>query len=282
MKRKKLKRLRNSFLFAVLKRWVRSEASLRASGLAFTSLLALVPLFALSIATFKYMGGFDKLLLRVEPYIMQYLVFGTHSFLMDKISLAVEKLHAEALGSFALFFAAITCAKLFLQFDRTLQEIWNEKRQYPFWKLLFFFLFLILGPLAFALLAGVLSNALVATQLSSFEKWGEHWFFQKGLEYYFLLLPLLVVTKWAPHKKISWINAIACSGLTLINLVLAKRLYMYATSTLIDYSKVYGSMAVVPLFLIWVVILWQIVLFGFTVSAELHVRAASEASVEDN
>ena len=255
-----------SFCLQTIHRWNRSEASFRAAGLAFISILSLVPLFALSLAAFKFLGGFNQVLSRVEGFVVQYLVFGTHSFLIEKIQTAVDKLQIEDLGSFGLFFSVVACSGLFLQMDQAIRVIWGGAHQRNWLKMAFFYACLILGPLALAVSAGVFSNWI----LVHIDVFKDHWLFKRGTETLVLLIPSFVFLKWAPPAKVQWRNAALATLFTVVNLVIVKKLYIYSTSSLMDYSRIYGSLAVVPLFLIWVVLLWRVILLGFVFCAELE------------
>jgi len=57
-----------------------------------------------------------------------------------------------------------------------------------------------------------------------------------------------------------------------VGLALAQEFYAGIVRSLFRFSKVYGSLAGVPLFLMWVFVIWWIVLMGATLTALLQER----------
>ncbi|RYZ66215.1 MAG: YihY/virulence factor BrkB family protein, partial [Proteobacteria bacterium] len=51
-----------------------SDLSILAGSLAFSTVISLVPLLAVSLSVFTAFGGLDTLLHKIEPFILQNLV----------------------------------------------------------------------------------------------------------------------------------------------------------------------------------------------------------------
>ena len=81
--------------------------------------------------------------------------------------------------------------------------------------------------------------------------------------------------KWLAPRKVRIKTALLVALITSILLFFAKEAYLLVTSEIVDYSRVYGSLAAFPLFLLWIVLIWQIILLGFTVCAEIELRNES-------
>ena len=66
--------------------------------------------------------------------------------------------------------------------------------------------------------------------------------------------------------------AFAAALLATVGLALAQEFYASAMRGLFRFSKVYGSLAGIPLFLLWIFLLWWIILLGATITAILQER----------
>jgi len=247
---------------------------IRASALAFTTILALVPLLALSLSTFQYVGGVERALETIETLVSQYLVFGTHILLMQKMTALIERLNAQSLGVFGLGFATVTSARLFIQINRAVQRIWGTKGQHRDWlRFIVFFGLMFFAPMILAVSIGWLSSlAMQDAQLFS-KLWSSNSFFRL----FFLFVPIFYLIKWAPTRRVAWHSALLSSGLTFLALIWAQKAYIWATLNLFNYNELYGSLAAFPLFLIWIYIWWSLMLFGF-LFCSTHQKFAEKGS----
>lgn len=248
------------FIRALIWRLNFANTSMLAASLSFNSVLALVPLLAISLAVFHYIGGMEQMLLWIQKHIMEYFIFGTHHLIMDKITSAVQRVHSGALGGFGVVFIFLTCSRLFNQFDYAVQRIWqNEQRKMRWKQLALFWVFLLLGPLSLSIVLGVLSKMLLE---------GRDFQYNAYMGYIALYGLLALTYKLMPNSKVNWHIAFAVSFLSILSLVFAKSTYIKVTSDLMAYNRVYGSVAALPIFLVWVLFLWWLILFGVAVCAQ--------------
>lgn len=69
-----------------------------------------------------------------------------------------------------------------------------------------------------------------------------------------------------PNTKVRWRPALLAAILAGVVYQLVQEFFIVAQRQIFSYNQVYGSFAVLPLFLIWVQWAWQIVLFGAEIS----------------
>ncbi|PUU88601.1 MAG: membrane protein, partial [Halanaerobium sp.] len=55
--------------------------------------------------------------------------------------------------------------------------------------------------------------------------------------------------------------------------ILSKRIYRIYTSNIITYNQIYGPLSIIPIFLLWLYLIWFIVLLGAVISYVLHHRS---------
>jgi membrane protein len=85
----------------------------------------------------------------------------------------------------------------------------------------------------------------------------------------------------APHRRVPWRHALVGGVVAAILFEVAKELFAAYVRYAPAYNLVYGTFALVPIFLIWVYVSWLVVLFGaeLTASLEFWPRAAWRRAV---
>jgi membrane protein len=87
-------------------------------------------------------------------------------------------------------------------------------------------------------------------------------YFLSGLSILFLTGGFFVVYKILPNTKInSWI-ALLASFLVAILFTVAKKLFSLYMFYVPTYSVIYGSLSLIPIFILWVYVAWHITLLG--------------------
>jgi membrane protein len=72
-----------------------------------------------------------------------------------------------------------------------------------------------------------------------------------------------------PARRVPWRAAIAGGLVAALGFEAAKRGFVLYVTNVPTYQRVYGAVAVLPLFLVWIFVSWIVVLFGAAVSATL-------------
>lgn len=245
-----------------------SDLSILAGSLAFSTVISLVPLMAVSLSVFTAFGGLETLLHKIEPFILQNLVDASGAEISRGIRRAIARVHSGALGIGGAIGLLIASSKLFYDMERAVQRVWGIENERRFWRRLFvYWLLMFLGPL---LLAGVLG--LVGSKDVSKLK-----YLPKGL----IVLTIEFIAIFAFYKVVPStfvkIKAALISALIAVAAIgVAQSFYSTIMRTFLKVNKVYGSLASVPLFLIWLLVLWQICLTGVALCAVLNRGGAVE------
>jgi membrane protein len=241
-----------------------------ASSLAFTSLLAIVPMLTVSIIVTDKVGVFSP----VSAGVRQFLI---REVLPDRagrvITNYVVQFSQKAAGLTVLGTALLVLTALMLlqTIDKTFNGIWHVTAPRPwFVRLPAYVLALMLGPLLFGLGAYV-TSMLVSASLGFVNepRWVAKLSYQVAsatllsalFAYVFHVVPNKALNSW--HSVVGGIVA----G---VGIVLIQRLFGLYLSRLPNFTLVYGTFSVLPIFLIWLHATWLVVLFGATVAASLH------------
>lgn len=262
---KQLIKLIGIYFFAI-KRFYEDNYTYRVASLAYTTLLALVPLLLVVVFFISIFPIFSQFVELSESYILRNFV--------PETAIAVEKyLHgfthqAQHLPMMSVLFLFVTAIMLVRTIEETFNEMWQvPNRERKFLSLIVYWLSVLVIPNAIGL------TIFISTYILSFS-WIKISGETLGLTpYIFQALPILIsigiftiLYKIAPNTSIKWWDAFI-GGLNAAFLLLIARsgfaLYMQKYPS---YEVIYGSFALIPIFLLWLYIFWFIVLFAGLIS----------------
>ncbi len=242
--------------------FARDQCFTRSAALTYFTLLSLIPLLVLVFAFFKTFGGESIIETQIKPIIFSLLSTGTGEVISGAIDELVKQSRAGALGSLGLVFLLLTTFSLMDQMHFTLNAIWGEKRSRPllqrwllYWAVLTILPLLVILSISVTAYLGsikgvrVLSSEFIPRGLNLLP------FLMQGLAFFLLyvFLPKIKVKFWA-----------AAGGAVVAALIweFIKKGYLFYTSNAIAYNVIYGSLAALPLFMIWLYISYLILLYG--------------------
>lgn len=251
-------------LGAAYRRIQQAEIPLIAGSLSFSTALTLVPLLAVSLSVFHWLGGLEGLLKQLEPFILKNLVESSGVEFSRYLLRAIRRIHSGALGVTGVVGLFLASTKLFSDMEKAIQRVWLVKTKRALWKrLAVYWTVMFVGPLLLAALLGVIgSKDLGLIKIFPRELFAA----------VCALFGLFAIYRWVPARPVEFRPAFASSLLATVGLALAQEFYAGAMRGLFRFSKVYGSLAGIPLFLLWVFLLWWIILLGATLTAILQER----------
>ncbi len=254
-----------------------------AAALAYTTLLSLVPLLTIMFAlpdVFPVSARFGEM---IQEFIFSNLVPEVGATVRDY--LRGFSMNASRLTLTGLTLLVIIALMLMATIDNALNRIWHVQRQRgPAARFLIYWAMITLGPLLVGV--GLVSTSYflslpVLTDVDS------ALLLQKNL---LSLLPFLTTTTaftllyvLVPNCHVRLRHAV-CGGISAAVLFeLAKIGFGYYVRSA-GTEEIYGALAVLPLFLVWIYASWVIVLFGAHLTfclAEFHVGAALRTKDEE-
>ena len=250
------------------------QLQLHAQALTYDTLLALVPLLAVLFSVFNALGGFSDVREKIQAFIFDQLSASPElrQSIMEPIYGFVENIHAGQLGAISVAILIFSVLSLLGHIEFAVNSIFGTRVDRPIiTRMLTYWAILTLGPIllaaSFALTAAFQSSAflqliqdlgLVSRILLSIAPLTVTWF---ALAVMYLAVPNTRVNPKAA------IGAAIISG-TLWNL--GKFGYAWYASHAFTLQNIYGSVAVIPLFIFWLYISWLIVLFGAQLTFAFH------------
>lgn len=233
-----------------------------AGALAFNTVLAVVPLVALFFAIargFGYGGIIEesvRRLLSSQPEAANYIIQFANSYLSNARS--------SAIIGFGVLVMLYSVVSLINNVETVFNNIWNVKRTRQITQRVMNYLSMFfLVPITIVIVSGI--HLAVSSFITSE---GFFTFMTPLLQALIKLIPIVVITVVftlvfvnVPNTRVRLKHAIVPAVLTAIFMELLQRAYVYGQIFLSSYNAIYGSLAALPLFMLWVQFSWYIILF---------------------
>ena len=267
-----------AFLRRVVARTRNTGLARTAGSLAFTTVLGLVPMATVAIAFVARFPVFQQWLEALEIFLLQSaLPDGANEVVHRYVREFTER--ASELTGLSIVFLLVTATLVIATIEREINALWGIGLRRPMARR---FVVYVLGT--------TLGPVLVGASISL-----TTWLFTQSLavvpmevtpaDFAVKLLPLVLATlalallyALVPNRRVPWRNAFASAFAAALALEGAKHGFAVYVKNVPTYELVYGTLAALPVFLIWIYVCWLIVLSGAAVTATLTL--AAEAPVE--
>lgn len=250
--------------------FLENRCRVRATALAYTTLLSLVPLLALAFALAKGLGAQEQ----IRPMIDKWLAAnqeGVGEKLAEFIATTndyVRNTRVGALGAIGFAFLVWATINVLGTIEASFNDIWRVRRSRTLLrKFTDYISFLVVGPLLLVAATsagaafrstGVIRSALSVSVIA------------RMIEVALVLIPTWVAFaaayKFMPNTRVRLVAALA--GGIVAGTVWQAAFWGYTTFQvgIAKYNAIYGTFAALPVFMIWLYLSWAIVLFGAEVS----------------
>jgi membrane protein len=262
--------VRNLYQFAV--RRVNEEHLPQVAGsLTFATVLALVPVVTIAFAIFTAFPIFNTFRTSLEAYFIQNLMpKAIADTILYYLNLFASKSKGvSAIGSVMLIVTAITTMRMI---ERVFNQIWRVKTKRPLSRsVLVYWATVTLGPLLIGMSITLTSNLFKATHgvvmpislVSAVFSTCASILLTTGA---YTLLYVVI-----PNRLVDWRDAAWGGLLAAVAFEIAKRLFAAYITQFPTYTMVYGAIAAIPIFLVWIYLFWMITLVGAVLAAALPV-----------
>ena len=264
----------------VFRRFRHDQMQQRASALTFTSLLALVPLLAVSFAIFAAFPAFDRLKGDVQSFLFENFVPQVGTEVQGYLESFTQK--TGGLTAVGVIFLAVTAIMLLMNISGAMNTIWRVKNpRAVVSRLAIFWTVLTIAPLFFGASLSLSSYLFTLAQTSGVENYvgSLTWLIVMApfaLEVAGFTILYAIIPNYPVQKRDAVIGGLLAG--TLFE-SLKKGFGLYVTS-FPTYETIYGAMATVPIFLLWVYLSWIVVLFCAELTASLPEWRAGNRDVD--
>ncbi|MGA2655074.1 MAG: YhjD/YihY/BrkB family envelope integrity protein [Gammaproteobacteria bacterium] len=256
-------------LYRCAHRFIYEDRSVQAAGLAFYSLFALVPFVALILSLAGWVSIVPDQAARIEGFLLKNFVphaAGTIEYYLHGFAVSSTKL-----PRISLFIFLLTSIFLINTIEACLNQIWNVSAEASYWRrAIHYTMVLIVAPVCLGL---SISLSILLLSLGFLQ----HPLISSGVSEIVKLLPFvltwLAVTTlyyWLPHLKINLKKVFIAGFIVAFLFELMKYGFQWYISFFPTYQIVYGAMALMLVFSLWVYLSWCAVLFGAILASEMH------------
>ncbi|MBN2789132.1 MAG: YihY family inner membrane protein [Candidatus Delongbacteria bacterium] len=258
----------------------------RASALAFTTLLSLIPVLAILFMFFKAFGG-KMVETKIKPMIYDFLASGAGDTISEYIDSFLGSATVDALGSIGAVFLLVAVYSILSSIERSFNMVWqmNKDRQ-PLEQLKTYLSIVFITPVLLIVsiwLAGRLEFIIQAGD----NVWGgfSTFIIFQMLPFFLIMLMFMFLLIIMPNTKVKVKHAAVGAFIGAILYTILKAIFIHYTRMAVSYNVIYGSVAVLPFFMLWIYFSWIIVLLSVQITfvrQNIHNLKHMEINVETN
>lgn len=247
------------------------QGPLRAAALTYTTVLSLVPFLAIAFSLLKGFGVQNTL----EPLLRQ--VAGDSGDTVARIIEYVNNTNVKSLGTIGLLALILTVISLLSEIEEAFNAVWEVRETRSLQRRFSDYLsVVVVGPVLL----------LVATSMTSGlqSQWLVQWLIQRTylgdlvllafrlVPYILIWFVMVFLYVFIPNTRVRFTSALPGGILAGTAWQAAQWGYFHFQVGVAKYNAIYGTLAALPVFLVWVYVSWLIVLFGLEVVRMIHYR----------
>jgi len=247
------------FCFSVVQRFREERATQTAGSLAYTSLLAMVPLLTVALAIASAFPVFDRAVEALQKFLLANALPDAPGLrtVIDQIDTFSR--NAGRLTAIGIIGFMVTAVMLMLTIDNALNRIFRVQRRRALLQSVFiYWAVLTLAPLLIGVSLSMTTVALAASVGSVFV-----------VPFLFTCVALSLLYGVMPARRVELRHALLGGVVAGIGFELAKRAFALYLQQVPTYALIYGAFATIPIFLVWLYVSWVVVLAGAVFTAML-------------
>jgi len=257
-----------SFLSRLRRRLTGVGLSRTAASLAFTTLLGLVPLFTVAFAYVSRFPMFERSQDALEAFVLRFFLpvggVTVRQYLNEFVAKSAE------LKGVSIVFVVVTAVLLVAQVESEINTIWGPREPRSLARRVFMFvLSFTAGPVligaAVYFISWVIEQSVAATSIGN-EALN---LLRRPMGFVVNAAAFTFIYAFVPAQRVPFRLALVGGVLAAIAFEVAKRGFAFYFTHVQTYEVIYGALAALPLFLIWLYVSWVIVLVGAAITATL-------------
>ena len=252
------------FVYTIANNFSSHQGPLRAAALTYTTVLSLVPFLAIAFSVLKGLGAQNAL----EPILQQ--VAGDSEETISRIIAYVNNTNVKSMGAIGLVMLIVTVVSLMGSIEQAFNAVWGVRETRSVQRRFSDYLsVVIVGPIL------LLAATSMTSSLQS--QWMLQWLIQntylgdailllfRFLPYLSVWVAMVFLYIFIPNTKIRFASAVVGGVIAGTAWELAQWGYFHFQVGVANYNAIYGTLAAVPIFLVWIYTSWLIVLFGLEI-----------------
>lgn len=240
-----------------------------ASSLSFTTMLALVPLITVIFSTFSLFPVFEDWSSKIEDYVFQSFVpTAGEQIQVYLIDFSQKAGKLTAVGLLILFISSLM---LLFTIENAFNQIWGiQKGRKLFQRLITYWAVLTLCPVLIAVSLSM-SSAVLSSEFLNQQTiiQGITQMILRYLPWILEVFAFVLFYKAIPNTEVNIKHALCGGIIATILFESAKLGFAFFILNFNNYQLIYGALATIPIFLVWIFLSWLVMLIGAVVVAEM-------------
>lgn len=257
-----------TFLRFLWRRFLDDRLFEAAGALSYTTVFALVPLSMVAFGVLKAFPMFDKWSQQLTDYVFSNFVPTSARALESQLTDLSQNL--DKLTVFGAIALVVSLLVTLTSVETTFNRIWRVKSaRHTFGRFLVYWTVFTLGALV---AAASMALSVRFFQLSVFATEPGQWLQALALRLApsaIELVAFATIFRVVPHRTVQWRHAVAGAFLSVLLLELVKWVIGLYFGSFQAYEKIYGAVAFLPIFLLWVYLGWVAILLGASFASSI-------------
>jgi len=234
-------------------------------ALSYFVALAIIPFAAFIFAVSGGMGLSD----RISDMLYNAFPMATDAvnLILERASNIIDSAKSSAVGFISALLFLWTILWLFFQTERVFNNIWGIRKipRKMYKRFSSYILILFLSPFMILIFGVGIAAYSNLTKLIGID-FGDLTFMPKLISwtifYVITSLTLSAMYKFIPATEVKYINALKAAAFAAVFFIIFQYFYLSTQLFVSRINGVYGAIAAIPLFLIWMNFSWQIIMYG--------------------
>lgn len=254
-----------AFSHFLWQRFVDDKCFETAGALSYTTLFALVPLTAAVFGILSALPVFGQWTDALSDFVFRNFVPAAgHAVQHYLLQFAGNASKLTGIGIVVLLLSALM---IMFSIEERFNRIWRVvARRSTVSRFLMYWAALTLGPI---LIVTGLTLSSYVTALPLLGRAGGQSLLLRALPFAVTFLALFSMYRVIPNRRVPWRHAAIGALLAALLFEFAKWAFATYVRGVPSYQQIYGALAVVPIFLVWIYLSWVIVLLGASIVASM-------------
>ena len=253
------------FLVYLVRRFHEDRGLQTAGALSYTTLLALVPLLTITVYALSAFPVFESLSGRIHDFIFTNFIPATGEVVQKYLEQFAQK--AARLTTVGVLFLFVTALMVMDTIDQTMNDIWRIKvKRKRIASFTVYWAVLTLGPLLVGLSLAITSYLASIPLVQATVGDNVKAMLLGLLPFVFTVTAFTILYTLVPNCPVRIRHALLGAVSAAVLFEVAKKGFTLYVTQVPTYAVIYGTLAAIPIFLLWVYISWVIALLGAEVT----------------
>ena len=259
----------SSFSRFIWQRFVDDKCFETAGALSYTTLVSLVPLMVAALAMFSVFPVFESARDTLLDFVFHNFVPAAGRHVQDALNVFASK--ASGLTGISILVMLFSAISMMVSIEDRMNRIWRVQRPRG-WvsRLLLYWAALTLGPI---LVVGGLAVSSYITALPMIQgtavQLGLGGRLLRGLPFVVTFITLWLLYVVVPNRRVSKRDATIGALLGAVLFEIARWGFRWFVHSAHTYQQIYGALAALPIFLLWIYLAWTIVILCASIAASI-------------